>query len=213
MFQRKAYGTIIVLLLSVSIAVAVGCSSPSQGEKMVQSFAKTREILADSTSHVDVTLVRLSGLRNTPAGYLSDAFRQYKESVNQLEQEGKDSKWRADTLKEEADAHIAAWQREMEDIKDPMIKASLESRRQAVRSNFKLVQMYAQDARKAYEPFLRGNKEIVQALSIDLSPAALTSLAPSIDRVTSDGQALKERLAAMQRALDNIAHGVSPLGE
>jgi hypothetical protein len=72
--------------------------------------------------------------------------------------------------------------------------------------------MYADDARKAYAPFLQGSKEISRALSIDLSPAAVTSLAPAMDRVAIDGQALQERLAAVQRALGNIANGVSPIG-
>jgi hypothetical protein len=73
--------------------------------------------------------------------------------------------------------------------------------------------MYADDARKAYEPCLRRNKEIVQALSIDLSPAAITSLGPAIDSVMADGNTLKMKLAAMQHALNNIANGVSPIGE
>jgi len=75
------------------------------------------------------------------------------------------------------------------------------------------VQMYADDARKAYEPYLRRSKEIVQALTIDLSPAAVKSLAPAIDSVMADGDALRLKLAAMQHALNNIANGVSPIGE
>jgi hypothetical protein len=94
-----------------------------------------------------------------------------------------------------------------------MIRAGLEERRDAVRTNFKLVRLYAQDARKAYEPCLRRNKEIVQALSIDLSPAAIVSLGPAIDSVMEDGNTLKMKLAAMQYALNNIANGVSPIGE
>src|SRR4051812_24292451 len=136
----------------LAISLAAGCAT--QGEKMVQSFSRTRELLAESQGHVDITLIRLNGLRNVQAGGLADAFRQYKDVVAELEEQGKDSQRRADTMKEEAHAHIQAWQSEMKNIKDPTIKASLESRQQAVRSNFKLVQMYAQDARKAYGPFL-----------------------------------------------------------
>jgi len=97
-------------------------------------------------------------------------------------------------------------------INDPNIKATLQSRQQAVRSNFKLVQMYADGARKAFDPFLKGNKEIVQALSIDLSPPMVVSLAPAMDRAYADGQALKQRIAALQHALDSMANGASPIG-
>jgi len=179
---------------------------------MVQSYARTRETVADVHHQVDLTLMALNALRNAPAGNMKDAFSQYKDAVGALETERGSAQWRETTMKEESEDHIRAWQREMESIDDPMIKSSLESRREAVRTNFALFQMYVDDAKKAFDPFLRGNKGLVQALSIDLSPAAMSSLSPSMDRVMTDGQALKQRIMAVQRALDNIANGVSPIG-
>ena len=202
---------VILLMLLLAAGQAGGCAT--RGEKMVQSFGRTRETVARAQGRVDGTLTALNNVRAARADGLSDAFRKYRESVGLLEQEGRDVKERAVTLREEADAHVKAWQKEMESVKDPMIRAGLEERRDAVRTNFKLVQLYAQDARKAYEPCLRRNKEIVQALSIDLSPAAIVSLGPAIDSVMADGDTLKMKLAAMQHALNNIANGVSPIGE
>jgi len=210
MFQRNQVGAI--LLFSLAVMLAGGCSAQSRGEKMVQSFSKTRDMLAGAKSQVDMTLLTLNGLR-ADRGDPGGAFIRYKDSVAQLEKEGTNARRRAEAMKEESDAHIQAWQSEMASIKDPTIKASLESRRDAVRTNFKLLKMYAQDARKAYDPFLRGNQEIVKALSIDLSPAAISGLAPSMDRITEQGKALKEKISAMQHAMDNMANGVSPLGE
>jgi hypothetical protein len=196
----------------LAVAHAGGCSSTSRGEKMEQSFARTRQTVAEAQREVDLTLLSLNALRPTrPEGH-QDAFRRYRDAVDRLEQEGKDAKKRAVAMQGESETHIRAWQAEMETFKDPTIKASLESRRQAVRSNFKLVKMYAEDTRKAYGPFLQGNKEMVRALSIDLSPASVASLGPAMDKVAADGQALKERIAALQHALDNIANGVSPIG-
>ena len=111
------------------------------------------------------------------------------------------------------DANILAWQKEVESIKDPSIKASVESRRNAVRSNYALVRMYADDARKAYEPFLSDNKDIVKALSIDLSPAAINGLKGSMDGATAKGQALQQRLVALDHALGNMERGLAPIGD
>jgi len=194
----------------LAASLAGGCAT--RGEKMVESFGKTRERVAQAQTQVDRTLLTLNDVRTARADNLTDAFRRYKGEVDKLEQEGKDVKQRAVTFREEADAHVKQWQKEMESIKDPMIRSSLESRRDAVKTNFKLIKLYADDARKAYEPCLRRNKEIVQALSIDLSPAAITSLGPAIDSVMQDGNTLKMKLAAIQHALNNIANGVSPLG-
>ena len=210
MNNRTAYRTLGLAVLT--LVLGSGCASKSQGEKMVQSFAETRRTLGEARAHVGMTLTSLQGVRTARPEDLERAFRHYEDSVVQLENEGRDAKGRAKAMKEEADAHVKQWQEEMETIKDPAIKASLESRREAVSKNFKLIQMYAQDVRKAYGPFLQGNKDIVQALSIDLSPAAITSLQKSLERVMTDGKRLDERLWSMERALDNIAHGMSPLG-
>jgi chromosome segregation ATPase len=201
----------ILLLLVLAAAHAGGCAS--RGEKMVQSFSRTRARVAQAQTHVEQTMAALTNVRHARADNVSAAVRSYREAVDQLEKEGKDAKQRATTMQEEADAHVKAWQKEMATIKDPMIRSSLESRREAVRTNFKLVQMYAQDARTAYDPCLRRNKEIVQALSIDQSPATIASLAPAMDSVMADLDGLRLKLAAMQNALNNIANGVSPLGE
>jgi hypothetical protein len=206
MFSRRK----IFALVSLSIAFAGGCAST--GEKAVESFDTTKKTVAEADNQVDATIGSLARLRTAPAEYIKDVFAQYKEDVLLLDEQGKKAKERALAMKDEADAHVKAWQKEMESIQDPQIKSTMESRRLAVKSNYKLVQMYADDARKAYEPFLKGNQQLVQAFSIDLSPAAVTSLAPSIDKTMADGQLLKQKIEAMQRALANISSGVSPLG-
>jgi hypothetical protein len=202
---------VVVVVVVVVVTLAGGCST--QGERMVESFSRTRKALDEAQGQVGATLVSLHALRSTPAEGLKDGFRRYQEDVEKLGEEGADAKRRATAMQEEADEHVRQWQTEMATVKDPAIKATLEDRRRAVRSNFELLKLYAQDARKAYGPFLAGNKDIVQALTIDLSPAAIASLSESIDRVLLDGKALQERLAMMERALNNIAAGVSPLGQ
>jgi septal ring factor EnvC (AmiA/AmiB activator) len=201
-----------LLCLVFALILAGGCAPKTQGEKTVLSYMKTRETLDEARRQVALTQASLANLRTQPPD-LKEAFGRYRDAVSKLEKEGADAKQRSEAMKERSDDHIAAWRAEMKTIKDPAIKASSESRQGAVRSNFTLIQMYAQDARKAYEPFLRGNKDMVQALSIDLSPAGISSLAPSIDRVIGDGKALDNKLWMMQQALDNIANGQSPLGD
>jgi hypothetical protein len=201
-----------LFFLLISAMAGGGCSSASKGEKMLQSFERTRSMLGEAQDDVDITLGSLHRLRMTDSADLKRAFTHYKSSVDGLEKAGKNSKWLTSSMKENADTNIAAWQEEMKEIKDPTITASLASRREAVRTNYKLLQMYADDARKSYEPFLRGNKDIVQALSIDLSPAAVTGLAESMDRLAGDGEMLKQRIAAMQNAMNNMANGVSAIG-
>jgi hypothetical protein len=210
MFQLKRYA--VACGIVAVVALAGGCSSSSGGQKTFESFTKTQSTLAAAQSDIDQTLASLNGLRITTPDNLNNAFKQYKQSVDRLEQRGDDAKQLAASMQENMTMNIQAWQKEMETIQDPTVKASVESRREAVRTNYELVKMYASEARHAYEPFLQGNRDIIKALSIDLSPAARSSLGKSMDKTAADGKTLKQKITAMQKALDNIAQGRSPIG-
>ena len=180
---------------------------------MANSFQRTRTNVAESRGQVSDTLSALRIVRTSRGEGIKDAYKHYKKSVADLEKAGGEAKGRALRLREQADTHIKAWQAEQKSIKDPAIKASVESRRSAVRSNFALVQMYSDDVRKAYEPFIGGNKDIVQALSIDLSPSRRL-FAGAVDRPGEPrtGRRWTRSCGCFSSALDNIAAGVSPLG-
>jgi hypothetical protein len=209
---RHGFAARLTLFVTLVLALAGvgGCSS--EGEKMVESYASTRETVAKAQRQVDKTLVSLHGLRSTPVPAIKDGFRDYKGDVEKLEAQGTDAKKRAAVLRDRQDSHIQAWEKEVAQLKDPAIKATMEQRREALPSNYKLLMMYADDVRKAYGPFLTGNKDVVQALSLDLSPAAISSLSPAIDGVLLNGQQLQQKLALMQIALNNMANGISPIG-
>ena len=200
----------LVGIVSVLSLAAGGCAST--GEKMADSFQRTRTNVAESRAQVNDTITALRIVRMSKGDGVKEAYKHYKKTVDDLDDAGGEAKRRALALKEQSDTHMEAWQEEQKRIKDPQIKATVESRRAAVRSNFSLVQMYSDDVRKAYEPFIASNKDLVQALSIDLSPAAVSALAASFDRVADDGTALDQKLWMLQRSLDNIANGQSPLG-
>ena len=179
---------------------------------MVESYASTRETVGKAQRQVDETLVSLHRLRSTPAAAMKDGFRDYKGDVEKLAAQGEDAKKRATVLRDRQASHIAAWEKEVAQMKDPAIKATMEQRREALPANYKLLMMYADDVRNAYGPFLTGNKDVVQALSLDMSPAAVSSLSPAIDGVLLNGKQLQQSLALMQIALNNMANGISPLG-
>ena len=211
MSGRKAY--VAALLVCVVGLIAGGCaSSTGGGEKLAESYSKTRVFLNNSQRQVDETLGTLNGLRITNPTNLNNAFNEYKKSVDGLEKKGAEAKNLAASMQDHMDTNVMSWQKEMDQIQDPTVKASVEQRKEAVKSNYDQLKMYAQDARAAYEPFLKDNQDIVQALKINLSPAAVNNLSASMDKANADGKALKEKIAAMQRAMDNIAKGQPPIG-
>jgi type IV pilus biogenesis protein CpaD/CtpE len=201
------------LLVALAIAVA-GCASggkQSGGEKAFETFQRTQIGLTQAQQQVDKIMTTMDQFQYS--GNLNNAFQNYKAAVAELDKSAVQAKRRADAMRENAPMYTAKWQKEMDSISDPSIKASVESRREAVRANFAQVRAAADDARQAYEPFMRDLKEIQQALSINLSPAALPGLKPAMDRARSEGQTLKAKLSALQKQLDNIERGMTASGK
>lgn len=187
-------------------------SASSRGEKIASSYGRTKGHLAASQDQIDQTLNKLSSMRMTDPTNLKNAFAQYKKSVSVLEERGDEARQLAAAMQEDVDVNMMSWQKEMESIKDPAVKTTVQARREAVRSNYDQLKTYAQDARKSYDVFLTDNQDIVKALSINLSGAAVQDLSGKMDRTAADGQALKQKIAAMQRGMDNIAKGQTSSG-
>jgi hypothetical protein len=202
----------MVMAAAVVGLMGGGCAAPSAGEKVAESYTKTRGHLASAQDQIDQTLSTMNSLRITNATNLSNAFSQYKSAVTGLEKKGAEAKQIATAMQENVDMNMQRWQKEMDSINDPTVKASVQSRRDAVSSNYDQLKMYAQDARKAYDPFVKKNQDIVKALSVNLSPGSVQSLATAMDQTVADGNALKQKIGAMQRAMDNMAKGQAPIG-
>src|SRR4051812_1858206 len=125
----------LVLFVS-SLILAGGCTPKTQGEKMMQSFSETREITNKSRERVGKAMASLQSLRRSRGDTMSDAYRSYKDAVAQLEVEDEELRSQANWVKQDAEAHIKAWEKEMETIQDAQIKSTLQDRQNAVRSNF-----------------------------------------------------------------------------
>jgi hypothetical protein len=201
---RNVLSVIIMSLLALSI----GCSSKSRatpGEKAVRNFNKTSYALIDAQQKIDKTLQAMDQFQFT--GNLQDQYRGYQKAVDDLEKCAKDAASLAKSMNENAPMYIEKWQKEMAAVKDPSVRASLEQRQEAVRSNVEALRASAGAAREAYEPFMAGLRDIEKALSINLSKGALPGLKPAMDKARADGKTLKARINVMQNQLSNMQQG------
>src|SRR5687767_7144483 len=98
MLQLKRYA--LAWWMAVVAALVCGCSSSSGGEKTFEGFTKTRASLASAQNDIDQTLAGLNRVRITSPENLNNAFGQYRKSVDQLKQRGKDAKQLAASMQE-----------------------------------------------------------------------------------------------------------------
>ena len=209
MFARCPPRTFSVVLFATILLS--GCSSGGgridEGQKAIEGFQSTRTGVQKAQQQVDQTLVSIDKL--AAGGEMQKSYKAYTKEVDDLQGAAKNAAKRAQKMRENYKEYVTKWQKEVEKMGDPTIKASLTQRREAVSANFDRVRSSAEAAKQAYEPFMKTLQEIRNALAIDLSPQALPGLKPAMDKAKGQGQTLKQKLAAMQSDLDRIVSGMS----
>jgi chromosome segregation ATPase len=199
----------------LAAALMAGCASGGGGgkgrsaesKKAIEGFQAVRGSIDKAQKQVDETLASLNQL-GSGGGDMSKTFGTFSKEVDELDKAGKDAAKRSESMRKNVDAYIKKWQAEMQQMQDATIRASVTERQNAVRANFDKVRAAAQEARAAYTPFMATLQETRKALSIDMSPAALTGLKPAMENANKQGQTLKQKLAAMGSELDAMLGGM-----
>lgn len=206
--MRKQQITRIVAAL-VGLVLLAGCNSGgriSEGEKTIEGLADVRKSIAQAKVDVDETVSAMDKLASGQE--MQKSHKAFTKEVDDLEKAGEKARSRATAMREDADAYIAKWQKEMETVQNPEVKASLAERRATVQKNFDAVKTAAGATRDAYQPFMQNLRDINKALAIDLSPAALTGIKPVMDKTRTDAGTLKQKLDALDKELATIQTGM-----
>jgi chromosome segregation ATPase len=199
-------------LAFAAAALPAGCAKDEGRErsgKAVEGLRDTRAELANSEKQVDEVLAA-AGAVQSAQGDLKPAYEKYKKEVAQTEDAADDARKRAQNMRNRSQEYQAKWQQEMSQVSSPELKAAAQARAAKVRGRFDMIQAKAQDARAAYEPFMRDLKDLQTYLSNDLTPPAVQAAGPVFDKVRSSGQVLKQKLDALEQELGDVAAEMSP---
>jgi hypothetical protein len=201
--------------LTALLVLLTGCSSgggerSKESAKTIEGFSAVKKDLGTAQAQVDQALAAMNKLN--AGGDLAKSYSAYSKEVDDVEKAGAAARKRGDSMRKNTNAYITKWQKDVESIQDPTIKASLAERREVVRTNFNEVKSAAGEVRAAYGPFLSSLQQIQKALAVDLSPAALPGLKPAMNKAQADGTTLKQKIAAVQKELDEMQAGMSSTG-
>ena len=193
-------------------ALATGCAKDEGRErsgKAVGTLKETRDELASTQKQIDEVLVA-AGTVQSGQGELKSSYDKYKKEVAETEEAAQDVRKRADDMRARAKEYQAKWQEEMSKVSNPDLKAAAQARAAKVRGRYEMISAKTQDAKAAYDPFIRDLKDLQTYLSNDLTPAAVQAASPVFDKVKASGQVLKQKLTAVQQELDDVAAEMSP---
>jgi hypothetical protein len=195
-----------------AVAFATGCSSESGGrtaesQKAVVSLKDTRQELVKAKAEVTDATAALDKL--SAGGNLEQSFKQYTAAVKDVQSAGDRAGARAQAMKENARQYVVKWEKEMDQVSSPELRAGAAERRQKVKDNFDQITVAGRSVRNAYQPFLKDLQDIQRALASDLTPAGVSAAKPAIDKTRGDGTTLNGRIDSLIAELDDVSGGMS----
>ena len=112
-------------------------------------------------------------------------------------------------MRARASEYQTKWRQEVSNIDDPALRAAANSRAEKVRERYDGITAKANEARAAYEPFIKQLKGVQTYLSNDLTPAGVQSAGDVFDRATANGKTVGEKIDAVIAELDSVAANFS----
>lgn len=205
------------VLFAMALAVAAaalghGCAKDEGRErsgKAVGTLKETRDELAGTQKQIDEVLAA-AGVVQSGQGDLKSSYDKYKKEVAETEEAAQDVRKRSDDMRARSKEYQTKWQEEMSKVSNPDLKAAAQARAAKVQGRYAMISAKSQDAKAAYDPFIRDLKDLQTYLSNDLTPAAVQAASPVFDKVKASGQVLKQKLTAVQQELDDVAAELSP---
>lgn len=203
---------ILALSLGACFATAGGCASDPGRERSagaVGGLQQTRSELAAARKQVDQVVAAAAAVQSAQ-GNLAPAYDTYKKEVAETESKAQDVRKRSVDMQARGQEYRAKWRAEMSKVDNPDLKAAADARAAKVEQKYATITAKAQEVRTAYEPFIKDIKDLQTYLSNDLTPAGVQGARPAFDKVRTEGNALNQKLDALQKELDDVAATMAP---
>ena len=201
-----------VAVLGAIVAIATGCGSDAGGrtdesKKAVESLRAIRQELVKGKAEVqqaNASLDKLAAGEN-----LAQTYKRYTTQVASLKAAGDRARARAQDMRARSRDYAASWEKEMDQVSSPELRAGASDRRAKVKQDFDKLSATARSGADAYRPYLRNLQEIQIALASDLTPAGVDSAKPVIQKAKADGEALQQRIDDFIAQIDEVSGSMS----
>jgi hypothetical protein len=201
----------VTMGLCALVFFSTGCNSDKPAKESVSTVSSMR----DTHAAIGKAMVQIQGAnaslqRVSTTDDLNAWLKEYSGIVTKMQTDGEAAKARWFDMKEHQNEYIELWAKEADKTQNPAVQQTMDQRRQSISSDFEKLRGMAQDVRDAYQPYLQDLQSIQKAMTLDLTPAGVKALQPSIDQAKSDGDTVVHKLDALGIELDKLAGNMSP---
>ncbi len=113
-----------------------------------------------------------------------------------------------DELVQNSDKVTGMWKAEIEEVKDPTLKASAGERSARVKESVMEITQNLLQVKEAYVPFISTVDDLIKFLEKDNTASGVKVAAPTIDKATKSGVDVQVQLQMVSSKLDNLSGSV-----
>lgn len=187
--------------------VLQGCAIPGFGVASTKASKGLKEMhdeyVAPAMNELEGTRALLDRLATT--NDLPAWRKEFESTVAKMQSAGERASNHWQMLKDNGQAHIDHWDKEIAEMKTSEVKESVEARRNRVVAAFEKIKGEALQVREAYQPYLASLLDIQKALKVDLTPGGVTALKPGVDRAKLQGAEVAKQVDELGIELDRLA--------
>jgi chromosome segregation ATPase len=199
------------LMLSACSSGDKKTAGEERAASAVTGLKETRAELVAGRNQVDKTVASMNAMRDSQ-GSLQTEFAAFNNEIKNMDARAEKARARAKDMKARASQYQAKWREEMGKVEDPTLRSAATARANKVRERYDGITAKANEARAAFDPFMKQLQSVQTYLSNDLTPQAVQSAASVFDKAAADAKTVNAKIDAVIAELDDVASSLTPAG-
>ncbi len=168
--------------------------------------------IQEASRQLDVTGASLDELMRTGQTDVKQAFQAYKDNVEKMETMEKKFAKHAEQMKAQGNNYFEEWKKEGSEYSNPEIQQLSNQRREELRKVYDKIAENSIGVDQAFKTYVSDVREIQTYLSNDLTTKGIAAIAPTSEKVVSDGDSLKYAIQKLQTAIQDVRAEMSQTG-
>jgi predicted nucleic acid-binding Zn-ribbon protein len=198
-----------------ALALVAGCASPppsgvDRAEAAAESMAMVRSLTNECRKQIDETLSALNAVSAAKSGNTKPAYEKFVAEIEKSRSLAGKTKATADAMRAKGRAFFADWEKEIETIKDPEMKARAQARTIERSKQYASIEETMGTAKGRWTTFSSDLKDLKTYLDNDLNAKGIESAANQFKKTNLDGTELKNCIGDLSDILDKVAAELAP---
>jgi hypothetical protein len=195
------------MTLLVVVLLMVGCVSNEPGStngRPGSGIAEYRKVATDAQKALGRALSSLTAVSGQSNQCSPEVLSAFSSEFQRLQVESVQIRARSQAMQARGDAYFDSWQEQMERIKDPQLRARIESQRPAFQGHFQKIKALSQEGHAAFGPFLAGMRKVRNSLEKDPASLGTQTVQVSIASTRAQGEKVDRYLTDIRHEFDSM---------